>query len=150
MTEHRHGDLHHHGAADRRRFRPSYLLANSFEAAIAIAAFASGVLFIVEPAAVRDSAVAQVGGYLAILWGALYGYGGLFVLAGLTSPSPRLELVGLSLFGSASLIDAFALAIARGPAGARLVLVYLAFSAASCLRAFLVLRLARIGPHSRP
>lgn len=129
----------------RRSFRRGHFLGNAFEAWAALAAVLTGLVFLLEPQALSTSAVASAGA-LAVLWGVLYAGGGLLVLVGLWVPSARFELAGLALFSSSAMVDAVALALTRGPAGIRVLLLYLGFVAASAMRGFLVLRMARVPP----
>jgi hypothetical protein len=130
----------------RRSFRRGHFLGNAFEAWAALAAFLTGLVFLLEPQALSNSAVASSAGALAALWGLLYAGGGLLVLIGLWVPSARVELAGLALFSSSAMVDAIALALTRGPAGIRVLLLYVGFVAASAMRGFLVLRMARVPP----
>lgn len=130
---------------DRRRFRSSYMRANAFELWIALAAALTGITFLVEPAALSNSVVAENTGWLGYAWGGLYAAGGIFTVAGLALPSIRIELAGLSLLGSMALIDGMALLLVRGPAGIRIAMLYLALPVAAAMRAQLVARLARVG-----
>lgn len=147
MTEHRSEDAN--ADIDRRSFRRGYFLGNAFEAWAALAALLAGVAFIIEPGSVQNSTVAQQAGLLAIVWGLLYGVGGLVVLIGLWLPSPRVELSGLCMFGSAAAIDGLSLLVFKFPVGIRVGLLYLSFVAASVMRGYLVLRLARISTEGK-
>lgn len=131
---------------DRRSFRRGYFLGNAYEAWAAMAALLAGVAFLLEPGSASSSTVARQAGALAIVWGLLYAGGGLTVLLGLWLPSPRVELAGLCMFSSAAAIDGLTLLVFRFPEGLRVALLYLSFVAAGAMRAYLLLRLARISP----
>jgi hypothetical protein len=139
----RQGDLSTKTAPDRRSLRRAFLLGNSFEFLLAFAAVLTAIGFLTDPASVRASAVADAGGWIVIVWALLYGAGGVFIFVGLWRPFPSVELAGLSMFGSATLIDSVALFAERGGAGYRVALTYLAVACASAARARMIWLLTR-------
>ncbi len=73
---------------------------------------------------------------LDYLWGALYGCGGLLILAGLGTRRANVEAAGCVAFGGGALISAFATAVVRGPAAWNQVLILGMFAAFSAVRTY--------------
>jgi hypothetical protein len=133
---------------ERRHWRSSYLLANAFEVWVAVAAITSSVATFLAPAASKTS-ISKVGPWDGNVWSVMYFAGAVLMLWGLSKPDPRSEIAGLSLLGCATAMNALAIVAVNGTVGVPSMLTYLGIAAAALCRAWLVLRLMRVGGERR-
>lgn len=114
---------------------------NIFEMWVALAGVIAGVVFFYSPASIDQNALAQtVGHALAGVWSVSYFIAGFMIWFGLLAPSPRIEIAGLSLLGSAVSVNGIAILAVFGLRGATTSVTFLTLAVASWIRASLVLR----------
>ena len=125
--------------SSRAKIRTAYLIANAFELFTAILAMVACVSYVVEPQNLSDGSIGSIQ-FPDVLWNGLYGAGAVLVVGGLFLLAPRVEVMGLSLFASAVLIQAVAVGNLRGWSGAAAVAIYTGFAGASVVRAVVLVR----------
>lgn len=127
----------------RRTLRGQNAILNVFEMWVALAAVISGIIFFYQPASIDGNALSlTVGHSLATVWNVMYFAAGLVIWFGLLRPSPKWEIIGLSLLGSATSISGVALWSVFGIHGAASAITLLALTVAAWLRASFVMRTA--------
>lgn len=82
------------------------------------------------------AAAALLASPLDYVWGAMYGTGGLLILAGMGTRRANLEAAGSVLFGGAATIAAISTAIVRGITWWNSVVLLLIFAAMAVIRAY--------------
>jgi hypothetical protein len=127
----------------QRHWRVRYVLANSFELAIALAAVVAGVTLLLDSHALAQTSVGRGVQGLAPVWSVLYSFGGAGMIGGLLWPSVRAEIAGICLFVPALLTDAAAVWLYAGVNGVAPMTTYLTVAAAACARAWCVMRAYR-------
>lgn len=116
-------------------------LLNVFELWVALAGIVTGVVFFYSPASIDRNALAQtVGHNFSAAWSISYFLAGLIIWFGLLRPSPRLEVAGLWLLGSATAINGIAIFSVFGLRGAATSVTLLSLTVASWIRASFVMR----------
>lgn len=130
----------------RREIRNAYLVANAFELFAALLALVACTSYLVEPQNLSDGSIGHIQ-FPDLFWNGMYGLGAALVIAGLALISPRVEVVGLCLFGSAVAIQAIAVGDFRGWSGAAAVAIYAGFAGASGLRAWVLVQAVLLYRH---
>lgn len=116
---------------------------NVFELWVALAGVITGLVFFYAPASIDKGALAQtIGHALASVWSVSYFAAGLVIWFGLLRPSPRLEIAGLSLLGSATSVNGIAILSVFGLRGAATSITLFTLTFASWIRASFVMRAA--------
>lgn len=110
MTEPRRGDVHVGSLPNRRHAVRSYLIANTFEWALAGQALLTAIVFFTHPHD-PNTAVAATGETLGYVWNILYTAGALAIVAGMLCLSPRVEASGLVLLVAALTVNVVAVAL---------------------------------------
>jgi hypothetical protein len=123
----------------RQTLRGRNALLHVFELWVGLAGIVSGIVYFYSPASLDGNAVSRtVGGSVAAVWIVGYAIAGTLIWYGLLKPSPRWEVVGLWLLGSATATNGIAIisvfAIRGVPSSATLI----ALTAAAWLRAMTV------------
>lgn len=114
---------------------------NVFELWVSLAGVITGLVFFYSPASVDKGALAQtIGHALAAVWSVAYFTAGLTIWFGLLRPSPRLEIAGLSLLGSATSVNGIAILSVFGLRGAATSITLFTLTFASWIRASFVMR----------
>lgn len=127
----------------QRTLRGRNALLNVFEMWVALAGIVTGLVFLSEPNSIRQNAITETIGYtLAAAWSLAYMVTGLIIWYGLLRPSPRWEVVGLFLLGSATSANGIAILSIFGLRGAGTAVTLLALTVAAWLRASFVMRSA--------
>lgn len=119
--------------ANRRLTPRAAFEAAPFEAAIALAAFISAIVYWSQPDAAAASAIGQTAATLTPYWEVLYGVGGLLVILGLLQ-SLRVEAAGLSLFIAAVAIQSITIVDFRGLTGVASAMTFAAIALAGIIR----------------
>jgi hypothetical protein len=116
-------------------------LLNVFELWVALAGIVTGLVFFYSPASIDQGALAQtIGHMLAGVWSVSYFLAGLIIWFGLLRPSPRFEIAGLYLLGSATSVNAIAIMSIFGVRGAATGITLFSLTLASWVRASFVMR----------
>lgn len=127
----------------RVSYRRANVLLNLFELWVGLAGIVSGIIYLTDLPALRQASITlQVGEYLAISWLIMYTISGVLIWAGLLLPSPRLEVAGLCLLGSATAIEGLSIGAHFSISGIGTAIVYLSLTAAAWTRAGLVFKRA--------
>jgi cytochrome c oxidase assembly factor CtaG len=129
--------------ADRlqRTLRGRNALINVFELWVALAGIITGLVFFYSPASIDKNALAlTIGHTFAATWSISYFIAGLVIWYGLLRPSPRLEVAGLFVLGSATSVNGIAILSIFGLRGAATSVTLLTLTAASWIRALFVMR----------
>lgn len=114
---------------------------NVFELWVALAGVITGLVFFYSPASIDKGALAQtIGHAFAAVWNIGYFASGLVIWFGLLRPSPRLEVAGLYLLGSATSINGIAIITVFGLRGAATSITLFTLTGASWIRASFVMR----------
>jgi hypothetical protein len=118
-----------------RTVRGRNAVMNVFELWVGLAGIVSGFIFFYDPAAIDHNALAQTIGFgLAATWNVLYFISGAMIWYGLLRPSPRWEVIGLFMLGSATAISGVAIVSFFGMRGAATASTLFALAAAAWLR----------------
>jgi len=118
-----------------RTLRGRNAVLNIFELWVGLAGVVSGVIFFYDPAAIDNNALAQTIGFgLAATWNIMYFISGLLIWYGLLRPSPRMEVTGLFILGSATAISGVAIISFFGMRGAATASTLFALAIAAVLR----------------
>lgn len=116
------------------------MVVNIFEALVALLGVVSAVSYAVGPSIFRDTVVHQTIGNWAYIWLFMYGTSGVAILYGLIRINTRVEAAGLIVFGTGTIINGIALAVAFR-ASALISLATLMAAAATCfIRAYSLTR----------
>lgn len=119
------------------------VILNVFEMWVALAGIITGVVFLYSPASIDNNAIAQtIGHNLAAVWSLAYFAAGLVIWYGLLKPSPRWEIIGLYLLGSATGVNGLAITSIFGLRGVATAATLLTLTIAAWLRASFVMRTA--------
>lgn len=119
------------------------VLINIIEMWVALAGVISGLIFVYRPASIDQNALSQtIGHNLAATWSISYAAAGVIIWFGLLRPSPRWEVVGLFLLGSATSVNGLAIVSVFGLRGAATAATLLTLTLATWLRASFVMRTA--------
>jgi hypothetical protein len=114
---------------------------NVFELWVALAGVITGIVFFYSRASIDKGALAQtIGHTLTELWSLGYFAAGLIIWFGLLRPSPRMEIAGLYLLGSATSINGIAIVSVFGLRGAAASITLFTLTFASWIRASFVMR----------
>lgn len=121
------------------------LTLNLFEAWVAFSALLAGILYFAQPNSLNRSALGQeVGYHLALVWSIMYAAAGSAILYGLLRASPRIEVVGLIILGTATAITGIAVTTVFGWLGIGSITTSLTLTAAAWARAVIVWRRVQI------
>lgn len=127
----------------QRTLRGRNALLNVFELWVGLAGIITGIVFLYDPAAAYKNSLAIVVGHTATAaWALSYFAAGAAIWVGLLKPSPRIEVAGLWVLGSATSINAIAILTVFGLRGAATSITLFTLTAASDIRALFVLRAA--------
>jgi hypothetical protein len=127
----------------QRTLRGRNAILNIFELWVGLAGIITGVVFLYSPASIDNNALSKTIGYLLSAgWNLSYLLAGLLIWLGLLRPSPRWEVVGLYLLGSATAINGVAITSYFGLRGVATASTLFALGIASWLRASFVLKTA--------
>lgn len=125
----------------QRTLRGRNAVLNVFELWVALAGIITGVVFYYSPSAAYKNALAQTVGHTATgVWSTAYFAAGLIIWFGLLRPSPRFEVAGLYLLGSATAINGIAIVTVFGLRGAATSITLFTLTFASWIRASFVMR----------
>jgi hypothetical protein len=114
-------------------------LINVFELWVGLAGVISGIVFFYSPASLDDNSVAHALGHsAAILWIIGYTIGGLLLWYGLIRPSPKWEVVGLWMLGTATAWNAIAIVEYFGLRAVASAATLVALTVAAWTRALIV------------
>jgi hypothetical protein len=114
---------------------------NVFELWVALAGVITGLVFFYSPSSIDQGSLAQtIGRNLAAVWSVSYFASGLIIWLGLLRPSPRFEIAGLYLLGSATSINGIAILSVFGLRGAATSITLFTLTFASWIRASFVMR----------
>lgn len=127
----------------QRSLRGRNVLLNIFEMWVALAGIIGGAVFFYSPASIDNNALSQTVGWdLSAAWSISYFLAGIVIWYGLLKPTPRWEIVGLFLLGSATSVNGVAISSVFGLRGAATATTLLTLGAAAWLRASFVMRTA--------
>lgn len=112
-----------------------YAIKNPFELWLGATAFASSLIYFIDPATAGEAAINQVAPGWAITWSILFLIAGILMLAGLFWASLRAEVAGLFLFATAGVLQAIAVQIRFPNASIYGFAVFLALAGAALTRA---------------
>jgi len=116
-------------------------LLNVFELWVALAGIITGFVFFYQPSSIDHGSLAQTIGYtLAAVWSVSYFCSGVIIWFGLLRPSPRVEIAGLWLLGSATSVNGIAILSVFGLRGAATSVTLFTLTFASWIRALIVMR----------
>jgi cytochrome c oxidase assembly factor CtaG len=125
----------------QRTMRGRNAMLNVFELWVALAGVITGLVFFYAPSSIDKGSLAiTIGHTLAALWSVSYFTSGLIIWFGLLRPSPRLEIAGLCLLGSATSINGIAILSVFGLRGAATSITLFTLTFASWIRASFVMR----------
>jgi hypothetical protein len=125
----------------QRTLRGRNAMLNVFELWVALAGVITGLVFFASPASIDQGSLAQtIGRTLASVWSVSYFASGLIIWFGLLRPSPRFEIAGLYLLGSATSINGIAIVSVFGLRGAATSITLFTLTFASWIRASFVMR----------
>lgn len=120
----------------RKTLRGQNAVENIFEVWLALAGILSGFVFFYEPAAIDGNALSRTIGYWpSLAWTVAYFASGVLLIYGLFRVSPRWEIFGLFLYGSAAVANGLAIINVFGTRGVATTALYLSLSAAAWVRA---------------
>lgn len=121
------------------KVRSRNVILNLFELWVGIAGIASGFVYFYAPASINGNSITiTVGHSWAAIWNVIYFIAGLLICYGLIRPSPRWEIVGLYMLGSATAIQGVAIWFVFGLRGMATALTLITLTIASWIRATLV------------
>lgn len=123
-----------------RRARARRLVANAFEALVALLTIQTALVFLVSQDARAGSPLGQQIQGWAVAWSLAYGVSGVLVLAGLWRFDAKIELAGLSVLAAGLAINALAAAVVLGWTGSVQFGIYLAVMGACGSRAWSLIR----------
>lgn len=125
----------------QRTLRGRNALLNVFELWVALAGVINGFVFFYSPASIDGGALSQtIGHTFATVWNVSYFAAGLLIWFGLLRPSPRWEVAGVYLLGSATSINAIAIFSVFGLRGASTSITLFTLTIAAWIRASFVMR----------
>lgn len=128
-------------ASLQRTLRGRNAILNIFELWVALAGVITGLVFFYAPSSIDKGSLAQTLGHtLAAVWSLSYFFSGLIIWYGLLRPSPRIEIAGLYLLGSATSVNAVAILTVFGLRGAATSITLFTLTFASWIRASIVMR----------
>jgi hypothetical protein len=114
-------------------------LINVFELWVGLAGIAAGIVFFYSPASIDNNSVAHALGHtVAMIWIIGYTIGGVLLWYGLVRPSPKWEVVGLWMLGTATAWNGIAILEFFGMRGTASAATLLALTVASWIRALIV------------
>lgn len=114
---------------------------NVFELWVALAGVVTGFVFLYAPSSIDKGSLSQtIGHTLAAVWSISYMCAGFIIWFGLLRPSPRFEIAGLYLLGSATSINGIAILSVFGLRGAATSITLFTLTFASWIRASFVMR----------
>src|SRR5258706_13320593 len=110
---------------------------------VAFAGIVSGIVFFSSPASIDGNAISQTIGHgLSFAWIVGYFSAGVGIWYGLLRPSPRWEVGGLFILGSATSVNGIAILSIFGMRGVATASTLLTLTVAAWIRAVFVLRAA--------
>lgn len=114
---------------------------NVFELWVGLAGVVTGAVFLYAPSSIdKGSLSLTIGHALAAVWSIAYMCAGFLIWFGLLRPSPRVEIAGLYLLGSATSINGIAIISVFGLRGASTSITLFTLTVASWIRASIVMR----------
>jgi hypothetical protein len=123
----------------RQTLRGRNVLLHVFELWVGLAGIISGIVFFYRPASIDQDALTQtIGRTPSAVWIVGYMLSGAVIWLGLLLPSPRWEVVGLWLLGTATAINGVAIVDIFGFRGVATASTLFALTVASWLRALIV------------
>lgn len=127
----------------QRTLRGRNALINVFELWVGLAGIITGVVFLYDPSAAYKNSLALVVGHTATAaWSMSYFTAGIAIWVGLLKPSPRVEVAGLWILGSATAINGTAIISVFALRGTATAATLFTLTAAAWIRALLVMRAA--------
>lgn len=119
----------------QKTLRGRNALLNLFELWVGLAGVISGLVFFYDPLSISNNALAHTITFpIAAAWSVSYFFSGLIIWYGLLRPSPRWEVAGLILLGSATAIEGVAIISYFGLRGAATASTLISLAVASWLR----------------